>query len=63
MTCPHVPGCPDGESEHCYRAHIVSDRSEQGWSRLCNGVTLFHDGYYLTPAGRVGATPGLALAG
>ena len=49
--CSHTPACPDvRDSDRC-RAHVVSDRSGQGWCRLCNGIILFDDGHYLTPDG------------
>jgi hypothetical protein len=50
--------CPDASAPDCCTAHVVADHSEQGWCRLCNGVILFDDGWYLTPDGR-----SLALAG
>ena len=49
--CNHSPACPGSESAECCRAHVVADRSDQGWCRLCNGVILFDDGHYLTPQG------------
>jgi hypothetical protein len=49
--CNHSPACPDTASSDCCRAHVVADRSDQGWCRLCNGVILFDDGHYLTPDG------------
>jgi hypothetical protein len=30
---------------------VVADHSEQGWVRLCNGVILFDDGYFIAPDG------------
>jgi hypothetical protein len=49
--CSHTPACPDvHDSDRC-RAHVVADRSGQGWCRLCNGIILFDDGHYLTPDG------------
>ena len=50
--CDHSPACPDTTSSSCCSAHVVADHSEQGWCRLCNGVILFDDGYYLTPDGQ-----------
>ena len=50
-TCAHTPICPSAEDEACWTAHLVADHSEQGWCRLCNGVILFDDGYYLAPDG------------
>ena len=49
--CTHSPVCPASEAVDCCRAHVVADRSDQGWCRLCNGVILFDDGHYLTPEG------------
>jgi len=36
---------------------VASDRSDQGWCRLCNGVILFDDGQYLAPDGHIEAVP------
>ena len=48
----HAHGtCPSAESDHCWTAHVVADHSEQGWVRLCNGVILFDDGYFIAPDG------------
>ena len=49
--CSHTPACPDVHDSDCCRAHVVADRSGQGWCRLCNGIILFDDGHYLTPEG------------
>ena len=49
--CSHTPACPDPHDANCCRAHVVADRSGQGWCRLCNGIILFDDGHYLTPEG------------
>jgi hypothetical protein len=49
--CTHSPACPDTDAKDCCSAHVVADRSDQGWCRLCNGVILFDDGHYLTPDG------------
>jgi hypothetical protein len=49
--CSHTPACPDAHDANCYGAHVVSDRSGQGWCRLCNGIILFDDGHYLTREG------------
>ncbi len=49
--CSHTPACPDVRDSDCCRAHVVADRSGQGWCRLCNGIILFDDGHYLTPDG------------
>ncbi len=53
MTCAHIPACPPGDAAAPWTAHVVSDHSEQGWERLCNGVILFDDGFYLAPDGGV----------
>jgi hypothetical protein len=39
------------EGPHCWTAHVVADHSEQGWMRLCNGVILFDDGFFIAPDG------------
>jgi Family of unknown function (DUF5999) len=49
--CAHTPACPSANDRDCWTAHVVADHSEQGWCRLCNGVILFDDGYYLAPDG------------
>jgi hypothetical protein len=49
--CTHTPACPDVLDSACCTAHVVADHTEQGWSRLCNGIILFDDGHYLTPEG------------
>jgi len=49
--CSHTPACPDVHDSDCCHAHVVADRSGQGWCRLCNGIILFDDGHYLTPEG------------
>ena len=43
--------CPSAESAHCWTAHVVADHLEQGWAKLCNGVIVFDDGYFLAPDG------------
>jgi len=43
--------CPSAEGPHCWTAHVVADHSEQGWMRLCNGVILFDDGFFIAPDG------------
>ncbi len=43
--------CPEAGDERCWTAHVVSDHSEQGWTRLCNGVIVFDDGFFLAPDG------------
>ncbi len=48
----HAHGtCPSAEGDRCWTAHVVADHSEQGWVRLCNGVILFDDGYFIAPDG------------
>lgn len=49
--CTHTPRCPETSAADCCAAHVVADRSDQGWCQLCNGVILFDDGHYLTPDG------------
>lgn len=56
--CPHTPGCVcAGDRDRPCEARIVADHPGQGWSRLSNGVIVFHDGKYLTPEGLVGEMP------
>ena len=54
-TCPSAEGphCWTAHvvADHCWTAHVVADHSEQGWVRLCNGVILFDDGYFIAPDG------------
>jgi hypothetical protein len=57
--CDHSPECPGVDDPRCCNAHVVSDHSEQGWCRLCNGVILFDDGAFLTPDGHVQPVPRL----
>ncbi|MGN6780375.1 MAG: DUF5999 family protein [Marmoricola sp.] len=58
--CDHQPACPTADAPDCCNAHAVSDHSEQGWCRLCNGVILFDDGAYLAPDGHVESVPRLS---
>jgi hypothetical protein len=51
VMCNHIPRCPTTQDSDCNTAHVVVDRSDQGWCQLCNGVILFDDGHYLTPDG------------
>ena len=51
MTCTHSPACPTADQRSCWTAHVVCDHSEQGWCKLCNGVILFDDGFFLAPDG------------
>ncbi len=61
--CHHAPHCPEAsDRRHCCEAHVVADHSEQGWYKLCNGVILFDDGAFLTPAGECLAVPRHAAA-
>jgi hypothetical protein len=60
--CTHTPACPDARSVACCAAHVQSDHSEQGWCRLCNGVILFDDGWYLHPEGKISPVPRLGAA-
>jgi hypothetical protein len=55
--CDHTPTCPDAYAATCCAAHVIADHSEQGWSKLCNGVIVFTDGCYLDPEGRIGVIP------
>ncbi len=48
--CAHG-NCPTAEAPNCWTAHVVSDHQEQGWSKLCNGVIVFDDGFFLAPDG------------
>ena len=45
--------CPDAVASDCWTAHVVADHTEQGWAKLCNGVILFDDGFFLAPGGQV----------
>ena len=47
--CTHTPLCPTADDRSSWTAHVVADHNEQGWSRLCNGVILFDDGYFMAP--------------
>ena len=55
--CANNSTCPTAEDSCCWTACVVSDHSEQGWCRLCNGVILFDDGVYLAPDGHVQPVP------
>ncbi len=55
--CTHSPRCPEATAAECCTAHISADHSEQGWTRLCNGIILFDDGLYLAPDGHVEPVP------
>lgn len=55
--CEHDPACPEADDPRCCSAHTVSDHSEQGWCRLCNGVILFDDGVFLRPDGHLEQVP------
>ena len=43
--------CPCATDARCWTAHVVADHSEQGWVRLCNGVIVFDDHWFLAPDG------------
>ncbi|GAB7007579.1 hypothetical protein JCM18899A_50540 [Nocardioides sp. AN3] len=58
--CEHIPACPAADEPCCCQAHIVADRYEQGWCRLCNGVIVFDDGVFLSPAGVMAQIPRVA---
>ena len=45
--------CPGADASECWTAHVVADHLEQGWAKLCNGVILFDDGFFLAPDGQV----------
>ncbi len=45
--------CPGAAASECWTAHVVADHLEQGWAKLCNGVILFDDGFFLAPGGQV----------
>ena len=47
--CLHQPRCPDALAPDRSAARAVASHPEQGWSLLCNGVVLFHDGAELPP--------------
>ena len=50
--CQHQPRCPPSRAPDHLTARIVAAHPEQGWSMLCNGVTVFDDGGELLPDGR-----------
>lgn len=58
--CAHLPACPEASANCCWTAHVLVDRSEQGWYRLCNGVIVFDDGYFLAPDGHSEPIPAMA---
>ena len=49
MECTHNPRCPQVDATDSITAKIVSDRPEQGWSLLCNGLVVFYDGVAVRP--------------
>jgi len=55
VSCSHSPAWPDQSSADATAAVIVTDRCEQGWYRLCNGLILFEDGVCLGDAPTVAA--------
>ena len=52
--------CPSATDARCWTAHVVADHSEQGWVRLCNGVVVFDDHYFLAPDGHSEEIPAAA---
>ena len=52
--------CPGADASECWTAHVVADHLEQGWAKLCNGVILFDDGFFLAPDGQVRSIGGVA---
>ena len=52
--------CPGAEASQCWTAHVVADHLEQGWAKLCNGVILFDDGFFLAPGGLIEPIGGAA---
>ena len=52
--------CPGADASGCWTAHVVADHLEQGWAKLCNGVILFDDGFFLAPGGQVQSIGGHA---
>jgi Family of unknown function (DUF5999) len=54
--CAHGD-CPAADASNCWTAHVIADHSEQGWAKLCNGVILFDDGFFIAPDGHVEAVP------
>jgi len=51
--CPHRPPCPPADHPDRGAAQTVAFHPEQGWSLLCNGVTVFDDTGEVLPGGRV----------
>ena len=47
--CTHEPQCPSAGDIARAAAHVIAGHPEQGWSLLCNGIVLFHDGGLLLP--------------
>jgi len=60
MTCSHSTPCPTADASDALAAHVVADHSEQGWSLLCNGMIVFDDGGWLSPAASRRHTPAAA---
>jgi hypothetical protein len=52
--------CPGAEASDCWTAHVVADHLDQGWAKLCNGVILFDDGFFIAPDGHVESIGGVA---
>lgn len=60
--CQHQPSCPSSTAPDHDAARLVAYYPEQGWGRLCNGVTVFEDMGELLPDG--GSAPiGQAMEG
>lgn len=54
--CQHQPSCPTSTAPDHDAARLVAYHPEQGWGRLCNGVTVFEDMGELMPDGRFAPT-------
>jgi hypothetical protein len=52
-VCIHRPACPPADASDREAAAVTYTVAAQGWSRLCNGVTVFEDTGGLAPDGRV----------
>ena len=51
--CQHQPPCPAADSIDREAARVDVHYSEQGWSRLCNGIIAFDDTGDLMPDGSI----------
>jgi hypothetical protein len=49
--CARKATCPEATDTCCWQACVVADHSEQGWCKLCNGVIVFDDGFFIAPDG------------